>query len=94
MQTADINSEFNPFDLSAFLTCRLTQLNQDPANEVKSSLLRGCPHIMSARLRDTRTPPPLVVNRQHLPDPPFPLQTIKPKQKQFLKRRALVLYFL
>ena len=56
-ENADINSKFNPFDLSASLTCRITQLNPDPANEVKSSLLRGCPHIMSARLRDTQTPP-------------------------------------
>ena len=87
MQTADINSEFNPFDLSAFLTCRLTQLNPDPANEVKSSLLRGCPHIMSARLRDTRTPPLSSSIVSTCLTPLFPLQTIKLKQKHFLKRR-------
>ena len=36
-------------------------------------LLRGCPHITSANFGGFQTPPPpLVSNRQQLPDPPSP----------------------
>ena len=37
--------------------------------------IRGCPHIMSANFGGFHTlPPPLVNNRQQLPDPPCPLR--------------------